>query len=432
MKRCLKYLVLILIFSHCANDNQEDSIINNNRINHNQTKKEELLKSNVAKQNRSSLQSSNQEPSNFPHRNFSHRKYQKKIEPLTTEIRRNDSLLIKKIQFLKKEHIEIDLNEPLSKEFLLSFIQNTKFPSFLQLSNESFFVINFDNDILDYTDRFYTNGIRFDLIAPIFHQSPLSRLLLPYWRRGINYYGISLVQNIYTPSTTKEDKILYEDRPYSSYLYFGSFKITNDPIGHFRQRSELDLGIIGPNACGESVQKSFHSGVPPNSEPLGWEYQIKNDFILNYSVMMERGLYQRNNLEFIGMGSSNIGSLYTNLSCGFRFRVGLINPYFSNLGISKRQKNKVDGLRNTQSFFFVTGNGKLVGYDATLQGGLFNKASTYFITGSDISRFTFQGTAGLSVTFSGLKLDVEQFLLSPEFHRGWWHKWVHIAFTFAL
>ena len=113
-------------------------------------------------------------------------------------------------------------------------------------------------------------------------------------------------------------------------------------------------------------------------------------------------------------------------------RTGIMNPYFANLGQSKKRINKESGMKNTQFFFFVTSRGKFVGYDATLQGGFFNRSSVYSINGSGISRFVFQGSAGLTLVYGGFRFDIEQFLLSPEFENGWWHKWVHMEFTIAL
>jgi lipid A 3-O-deacylase len=348
------------------------------------------------------------------------------------DFHRMDSSRISKLTALRKSNTDIDLNEPVSREFLLATNKTGKFASMIQLSREAFIRINFDNDILDYTDRFYTNGIRFDFISPALQQFPLSKLMVPYWRSGINYYGISLVQNMYTPSSTKMEGILFGDRPYAAYLFFGTFKITNDPVRNFRQISELDLGVIGSYSFGEYIQKSFHSEVPTNSIPLGWEYQIKNDLVLNYHLTYEKGIYNRRNIDLNLSGSGSLGTLYTNISGGFLFRTGLQNPYFINLGQSKRRSNRENGLRNTQVIFFVTSRAKLVGYDATLEGGFFNKSSVYTISSSNISRFVYQGSAGFTMVLGGTRLDIEQFVLSPEFHNGWWHKWVHIAFTFSL
>jgi hypothetical protein len=341
-------------------------------------------------------------------------------------------MIIHRLNWLRSSGIELDFNEPLSRQFLTSPIENQQFPTMITLSRESFLKINFDNDILDYTDRFYTNGIKIDLIAPGLQMNPIGRLMIPYWGSGKNYYGLTVVQNMYTPSTTKTGGILYGDRPYAAYLYFGSFKITNDAINKFRQTSELDLGIIGPNSYGEWVQRSFHNSVPTNNEPLGWEYQIKNDLVLNYSIAYEKGIISQRNIDFTLASVGNVGTLYTNFTGGFQFRTGWMNPYFANLGISKKSILKEQGLRKFQLFFFLKGAGKLVGYDATLEGGMFNKTSSYTIPADEISRVVFQGSGGITITSGGLRLDVEQFLLSPDFQNGWWHKWVHLALTFSL
>jgi len=190
--------------------------------------------------------------------------------------------------------------------------------------------------------------------------------------------------------------------------------------------------VIGSYSFGEYIQKSFHNEVPTNSVPLGWEYQIKNDLVLNYYLSYEKGIYNRKSIDLNLIGTGSLGTLYTNISGGFLLRTGIQNPYFVNLGQAKRKTNKENNLRNTQLVFFISSRGKLIGYDATLQGGLFNKSSVYTLSGSDISRIVFQGSAGITFVYSGIRLDIEQFILSPEFQNGWWHKWVHLAFTFSL
>jgi len=349
---------------------------------------------------------------------------------LTREAR--DSIFIERLNYLRQNKIEADLNEPVSQRFLFSPAENLVSPSLVTLGSESILTINFDNDILDYTDRFYTNGIKIELIAPALRANPAARALVPYWHAGRNYYGLSLVQNMYTPSTTKIGGILFGDRPYAAYLYLGSFRITLDPVRHIRQTSEIDLGVIGPQSYGEWVQRTFHKDVPTNSEPLGWEYQIKNDLVLNYSVRLEKGIVNRKSVELILSSSADLGTLYTNLSGGFQFRTGLMNPYFDSPGILSLGDRQKPGARKFQFVFFVKGSGKFAGYDATLEGGLINRSSVYTIPSIAVSRCVLQGSSGISLGYNGCRLDLEQFILSPEFHNGWWHKWVHIALVFGL
>jgi hypothetical protein len=192
------------------------------------------------------------------------------------------------------------------------------------------------------------------------------------------------------------------------------------------------VGIIGPNSYGEWVQQAFHSSVPTNNEPLGWEYQIKNDLVLNYSIAYEKGLFMKRNIDLVISSVGNIGTLYTNFSGGIQLRTGWMNSYFANLGVAKRTLLQEQDLRKFQCFFFVKMAGKLVGYDATLEGGLLNRSSVYTIPAGEISRVVFQGSGGISISSGGFRLDLEQFLLSPDFHNGWWHKWVHVSLTCCL
>ena len=346
--------------------------------------------------------------------------------------RLSDTALIRTMILLNKQDLEIDFREPWNRQFILAPGKNSEFPSMIVLSHDRSLKINFDNDIFDNTDRYYTNGIRFDFISPFLKQFPLSWCLVPYWGKATNYYGLSIGQNMYTPYTTKTGGIHYGDRPYAAYLFVGSFKISNDPLKRFRQTSEIDLGVIGPSSFGDFIQKSFHNSVPTNNEPLGWEYQIQDDLLLDYLMSFEKGIITMKNIEFDLNAKGVLGTLYTNLSGGFRFQAGLFYPYFATPGYSRRSQNKDRGYSDFQCFVFVTSDGKLVGYDATLEGGLFNRSSIYTLKPSEISLLTYQGTVGISFSWEGVRIDLEQYLLSPEFHHGAWHKWVHIGLIFGI
>ena len=71
-----------------------------------------------------------------------------------------------------------------------------------------------------------------------------------------------------------------------------------------------------------------------------------------------------------------MGTLFTQISTGFNTTIGLIDDPFSN-------HNK--GFR---MYCYVQPTDTLVGYDATLQGGAFNKDSPYTIRSGDIERVT--------------------------------------------
>ena len=348
------------------------------------------------------------------------------------EARRELPERINRIQAIRKDGITPDYHEPITRKYLEGRAGENPFPTMIELSRESGLTVNFDNDILNYTDRFYTNGIRIDFISPSLHANPVAGLLLPYPKNAVNYYGLSLVQNMFTPSTTKTGGILYGDRPYAAYLYLSTFKITNDLPRKYRQYSELSLGIIGPGSYGEWVQRSFHNSVPTNHEPLGWEFQIKNDVAANYRIDLDKGIWSGRNAGIITTAGGSLGTLYTHFQGGIHVRAGWFNPWFISplpMGAAARQGL---GLRSFECTFFIKTAGRVVGYNATLQGGLFNKSSVYTIPDRQISRFVLRSSAGINLSWRGLGMDVEQFLLSPEYSGGLWHKWVHIALKFSF
>lgn len=350
---------------------------------------------------------------------------------IVTRYRQPDSVLIKNFEKLGNGEVKPDFSEPFNMD-LLRKQGDSVLQSAITLSPDRVLKVGFDNDIFDYTDQFYTNGIAFDYVAPAISDNPVKYILLPYWGKARNYYGISLVQNLYTPSTTKVGGILYGDRPYASYLYFGSFKVTNDETQHFRQVSELDLGVIGPPSLGGTVQDLFHRYIPYNNEPLGWEYQINTDIVVNYNVSLVKGVINSDHVQMMLNGTAALGTLYTNMGGGFSLRLGWFNDYFSDLGIRKRRDLKSQGARVMQYFFTLKGLSRLIIYDATLQGGMINRNSPYTIPSSSISRFVAQSSLGFTLTYGAIGIELEQIVLSPEFNGKLWHAWGHVGLLFAL
>ena len=62
-----------------------------------------------------------------------------------------------------------------------------------------------------------------------------------------------------------------------------------------------------------------------------------------------------------------------------------------------------------------------MGYDATLQGGPFSKASPYVIDAGDVSRITFRGDAGAMCGYGRITLGGYMRYVSKEFRSGMEH-----------
>ncbi|MBK8362780.1 MAG: DUF2219 family protein [Bacteroidetes bacterium] len=100
-------------------------------------------------------------------------------------------------------------------------------------------------------------------------------------------YGLSIEHNVFTPSSIRHDEILYGDHPFSAFLLLKSYVRSYDSKSGSVVSSSISLGFIGPAAFGKEMQTSIHTWLE-NLLPLGWDHQIRNDFLLNYQLNYER------------------------------------------------------------------------------------------------------------------------------------------------
>ncbi|HNS16924.1 MAG TPA: lipid A deacylase LpxR family protein [Bacteroidales bacterium] len=306
-----------------------------------------------------------------------------------------------------------DLEKRLNEELLL-------------VNPNIYFCINFENDIFTNTDRYYTNGIRFDWVNPGFNRSLLTHLMIPLHHPARNYYGISLVHRIYTPWDSHIDTVTQGDRPFSSYLYFGFSKVSNALGKRYRQHSAFNLGIIGPAAGGKQIQQTIHY-----TEINGWDHQVSNDIILDYHVHSEAGLLQGKYFEIGALADANAGTLYDKIGIGPYLTAGNYDPASLDQVTEGTwgQINPTSG--KVQYVLYYRFKTTLVGYDATLQGGMFNK-SEYALNSSQIKRFTYDHCLGFSLSFRWASVLAEYTWLSPEYKGCDPHSWGRCTMAFTL
>ncbi len=289
-----------------------------------------------------------------------------------------------------------------------------------------YFCINVENDVFTNTDRYYTNGIRFDWINPGLNRSFLTKLMIPLKNPARNYYGIKLVHRMYTPWDSHIDSITQGDRPFSSYLTIGYFKTSNSISKRYRQLSELNLGIIGSAALGKQIQQSIHF-----TEINGWKHQVSNAIILDYHFHSEAGLIKGKSFEIGALADANAGTLYDRIGIGPFLIAGKYDPVSLDQVADGTwgQINPTSG--NVQYFLYYRFMATLVGYDATLQGGVFSE-SEYTLDASQINHFTYDQCLGLAVSFRRASVLAEYTRLSPEYKGCDSHAWMRINLTFTL
>lgn len=295
------------------------------------------------------------------------------------------------------------------------------------ISTNTYFGINFDNDIFSNTDYYYTNGIRFEMVAPIFAASPFAWPMLPYRKESMNYHGITIVQNMYTPTNPDTISVMDGDRPFAAYLYIGHSKNTLSSKKKYRQYSEIVIGLMGPGSLGGLVQSQIH-----NIEPVGWQNQIQNDLVLNYTAVFEKGLINPQYFDLNIFADARIGTLYDNLGAGLRLRAGKLNPYFGMPALARPGSPEGRNVLNLQYGILAGTRLRAIFYDATLQGGPFNRNNHYTIPASDIERLVLQASIGFYFAYRQIGMSYEHFYISPEFKDARHHQWGHINLTYCF
>ncbi len=319
------------------------------------------------------------------------------------------------------------------KKLILLLCLSAGLPAFAQTDSavsrknnypfDRYFRFNYDNDFFSATDRYYTQGVYIDLVMPVIRHSPFSKVLIRLSKMADNYYGITLRQDGFTPRSIRYDSLVIGERPYASLFYLSHTLASVNKEKMLKLCTSLDLGIMGPDAKGEEEQKAIHLALD-NIQPLGWENQIANDYVINYNARIEKGLMQKKYYDISLTGEGRLGTMYTDLAAGGLIRVGFLQPYYANLGLTK-QKDQ----RKFQCYVFAKGNVKAVGYNATLQGGVFRRNSFYTLPEKDITRAVATGYLGFVVAYKRLSLEYTKAYISPEFRKGLYHGWGHCAIS---
>lgn len=285
--------------------------------------------------------------------------------------------------------------------------------------SESYISLQYDNDFFSATDRYYTQGIKLSLINSVIRFSPVSYALVKLKKSNLNYYGLHLEQDVFTPVSIRHEGIFYGERPFTALFFLSHSLVSINTANKFLIETQIDLGIMGPNAKGEEEQKDIHKALD-NIQPLGWENQLAQDIVVNYRAKIEKGLYNAKNLELMGSGSARLGTLYSDVGIGLNARLGIFSPYFSSLGLEnnptkRKNKFKIYGIAKATARF--------VGYNATLQGGLINTSSIYTLPSGDVNRIVAECSGGIVIAYKRFSVEYSKFYITPEFRKGVDHGW---------
>jgi lipid A 3-O-deacylase len=287
-------------------------------------------------------------------------------------------------------------------------IDNTAF--YREHSSGKSLRIHYENDFFSKADIYYTQGINLELYHPRLENFFLYKVLPRFSNTKIQT-GIAVEHLGFTPTSISSPAILEGDRPFAACLMAKIFSISTDSIRKFMVTATFSSGIIGPGAGGKQFQSAIHRWIN-DQQPKGWDNQIKNNIILNYNIGVVKNLVDLRWLMAAGKASADLGTLQTRLSGGVILMTGI----FNNRWTATNEKR-------CQVYVYEEPLVSLIGYDATMQGGIFNNESRYTIPNADITRTVFQNNSGIIFVIRKLQLEYFQSFVSKEFSTGKSHHW---------
>jgi lipid A 3-O-deacylase len=276
------------------------------------------------------------------------------------------------------------------------------------ISSDRYIRINYSNDYFTATDFYLTQAIQLELVLPALSKIPVYKLLYKTPESEVKY-GMSLDHNAYTPVHYETEVIQYGDRPFAASFFLNMFAISTNSNTRQRARTNLSAGVIGQSAFGAGMQKYIHENIN-NAIPHGWVNQIRDDIALNYNIAYQKQIFAIPDIvNLTADATARLGTLSTKANIGITLMAGRFNDPFASVQIMGKK---------FQLYAYDHPEINVVGYDATLQGGLFNHSSPYTIHASDVTRFVFRNNWGFVLQTGRLYLEYYQSYMTKEFNGG--------------
>ncbi len=230
-----------------------------------------------------------------------------------------------------------------------------------------------DNDVFTGSDNNYTNGIGVAWTSndlKTYDEDRFVRKWGKFWsflpfvsKDGYDTYAAwSVAQEINTPDEIDNPNPPEDDQPYSGVLYLDSMLYARG--NHSLHTWSLRLGVVGPAAHADDVQKWYHD-LSGNTKPEGWHTQLPNEPVVNvdynYAHLLFQGdLVKSASWRIVPVATGGVGTYFTGAGAGMYGEVGwnLVDAFG---GTSLRA-----GFENAST----VGVGPVRGWSVSLSGGV--------------------------------------------------------------
>ncbi len=234
----------------------------------------------------------------------------------------------------------------------------------------------------------------------------------------------------YTPDDLSATVPLVNDRPYASVLYLANKRVLAD-----RRKAvgvEVQVGLLGTYIARELQRKLHHAwreatGSDRPVKPRGWGYQISAGGEPTLRLRLARSdrlAGEDGRWDLASSGALSLG-YQTNASLGLAARAGLIaSPFWSLPYDPINRGNFVPAFGGDEVYFWGVLRGRLVAYDALLQGQFRDSPLTY--DGSRLRRLVLDAGSGVTASWRGWQLTLSANLKTAELDTGaadrthWW------------
>lgn len=293
------------------------------------------------------------------------------------------------------------------------------------------FTFYLENDYFGGTDRHYTNGLKLSWLSSDlgdWRQSGWRQRFaeaLPFVNRpdGQKNLGFAFGQNIYTPQD--QDAFVPDptDRPYAgwSYLEFTFLSKTE----RISDTLAIQVGLVGRHSYAQDAQRVVHKWIN-NSQPNGWDYQLKDELGVNVIYERRWRLYGRafgNALgaDLVPHAGFSLGNVQTYANTGASVRLGFNLP--SDFGVQLIRPGGAGGNAPLDDndprinvngrwslFVFASGDGRAVARDIFLDGNTFKDSPSV-----DKRPFVADLSYGVGINIGNCQLTFTQVFRTREF-----------------
>jgi len=239
-----------------------------------------------------------------------------------------------------------------------------------QDSTENYFRVYYANDFFRARDLYFTQGVRLE--------------------KSMQDWAFLFTREGFTPASIADPEIRMGDHPYAGVTYAGVRRTWRNVVAERSDRFFVQgfLGFMGPASGGKQEQTTIHRWID-DELPMGWDNQIANDAVIDAMAGYDRLLFSNRFMDVDAGALGRLGTYRTRLDVHGQIRVGIVEPRTTKKG------------KSFSLVYRVSPVAQLIGYDATLQGGVFNDSSPYTVPASDVARLVGRIHTSLDMRLGG-------------------------------